>query len=386
MAIHINFDVFVCFHDEVYRVQSVCIAIPAYSETLNLFELVALKQVRRVLGAFPIYFVMPEYLRERVPDYAAAEQCIFFPDEYFQSTVSYSHMMLSDFFYEAFQDYTYILLYQLDAFVFADRLAEFCTLGYDYIGAPCRYSLWDKYGVTVGNGGFSLRHVAHTRQLLQQAQALLQGENRQDFFMAEDIFYAYCGQIEEYAFHVPPVSIAKTFAMQANIPKQDCVWSEGHALPFGCHAWPKLDYHKWRAPIRSFGYDLPAPEQVAYLDSAEDNFLHDFFAQVGSKQQTFQQHPLRDKKISIWGIGEFGKQLVDILQVQGFQLHRLYDSRLREAYHGMAVNAPSRPFILQPDEVLVIGTVHDFYICRALQEAGLHDGERYFRLVEFLQC
>ena len=365
--------------------QIVCIVIPAYAETLNFFEQVALKQVRHILGAFPICFVMPESLRGRVPDYAASEQCIFFPDEYFQSTVSYSRMMLSDFFYEAFQDYTYILLYQLDAFVFADRLAEFCTLGYDYIGAPCRYSLWDKYGVTVGNGGFSLRHVAHTRALLRSAQDLLQGEHRQDFLVAEDIFYAYCGQAEEYAFHVPPVSIAKTFAMQANIPELGCTLVAGDELPLGCHAWHRIDYHKWREPIQAFGYTLPALEKVAYLDSEDDDFLHSFFAQGTAGQHVLSQHPLRDRQILVWGLGEFGKKLVDALRANGFQVARLYDYQWHGEYKGIAVNAPEHPFMLQPNEIMVIGTVHDYQIRHILHADGLQEGQHYFRLVDFLR-
>jgi len=44
--------------------------------------------------------------------------------------------MMSPAFYDAFKAFDYILIYQLDAFVFRDELEYFCSLGYDYIGAP----------------------------------------------------------------------------------------------------------------------------------------------------------------------------------------------------------------------------------------------------------
>ena len=77
--------------------------------------------------------------------------------------------MLNPNFYQRFRRFEYILIYQLDAFVFSDRLEEFCRLGYDYIGAPWPLGDGNKHNeelvvegnhfLTVGNGGFSLRRV-----------------------------------------------------------------------------------------------------------------------------------------------------------------------------------------------------------------------------------
>lgn len=44
--------------------------------------------------------------------------------------------MLEADFYRRFGKYKYMLIYQLDAFVFSDKLLDFCEMGYDYIGAP----------------------------------------------------------------------------------------------------------------------------------------------------------------------------------------------------------------------------------------------------------
>jgi hypothetical protein len=43
---------------------------------------------------------------------------------------------LSEEFYQAFTDFEFMLIYQLDAFVFRDELADWCRSGYEYIGAP----------------------------------------------------------------------------------------------------------------------------------------------------------------------------------------------------------------------------------------------------------
>ena len=45
-------------------------------------------------------------------------------------------MLLTADFYRRFTDYEYILIHQLDVFLFEDKLLEFCDMGYDYIGAP----------------------------------------------------------------------------------------------------------------------------------------------------------------------------------------------------------------------------------------------------------
>ena len=54
-------------------------------------------------------------------------------DKYFNSAFVKAY---KDTLYSRFEKYEYMLIYQLDAFVFSDRLMEFVEAGYDYIGAP----------------------------------------------------------------------------------------------------------------------------------------------------------------------------------------------------------------------------------------------------------
>ena len=82
--------------------------------------------------------------------------------------------MLSPEFYRRFSDTDYILVCQLDAYIFRDELLSWCKKEYDYIGAPWSapalyrmpiLRLWRRYfhsrrrtekDFKVGNGGLSI--------------------------------------------------------------------------------------------------------------------------------------------------------------------------------------------------------------------------------------
>jgi hypothetical protein len=60
----------------------------------------------------------------------------YFPQKYFKGYEEYDALMLSDKFYKRFLEYEYILIYQLDAYVFSPNLNFWLEQGYDYIGSP----------------------------------------------------------------------------------------------------------------------------------------------------------------------------------------------------------------------------------------------------------
>ena len=134
------------------------VVIPVYKAELNELEKISLAQCSRVLGSYPLIFVAPE--GKNFSYLAQSDMILHCPPQFFQSVQTYNHLMMSPEFYEAFADFDYILIYQLDAFVFYDALEDFCSLGYDYIGAP-----WPRMYIKnvpenishVGNGGFSSR-------------------------------------------------------------------------------------------------------------------------------------------------------------------------------------------------------------------------------------
>ncbi|MBR0260838.1 MAG: hypothetical protein IJQ85_03490 [Selenomonadaceae bacterium] len=233
----------------------VAVVIPTYKDELNEFEKISLAQVRKVLGKYPIIFVAPEgknfsYLEPN--DFIAAVDARFF-----KSKGAYNELMMSPFFYKAFLDFDYILIYQLDAFVFYDALEYFCSLGYDYIGAPVAYHSW--CGVNknktprVGNGGFSLRKVNAFYQLLTECVALPNWNHFLDNFY-EDAFFGMCGIRDDVNFSTAPIEVAVRFSVDY-FPDR-FLRRIGNKIPFGCHSWYKCSAEAYVKIFMQAGYDL----------------------------------------------------------------------------------------------------------------------------------
>ena len=171
------------------------VVIPIYQDSLSQQERKSLLQVYKILQMHPLVVIKPNHLdlSELATEFPKLS-FISFADFYFKGISGYNRLMLAKEFYERFLDCTYILIYQLDAYVFRDELKEWCNKGYDYIGAPWlqrpvyklpviaeimqlihsyhkfkgKTSKQDLYG-KIGNGGLSLRKVAsHYRVTCEQ--------------------------------------------------------------------------------------------------------------------------------------------------------------------------------------------------------------------------
>jgi hypothetical protein len=142
---------------------TVVVLVPVYKQRMEPYEVFSLRRCVGVLGRYPIAFLAPNSLdAEAYLAVAPGAHVLRFDDDYFVSTESYSELMLSERFYESMLHYEHVLIHQLDAFVFADRLQTWCAAGYDYIGAP-----WPRLKFRVGNGGFSLRRPAACLEVLR---------------------------------------------------------------------------------------------------------------------------------------------------------------------------------------------------------------------------
>lgn len=237
--------------------EKVVIVVPIYRANLTRGEYIALSQLQRELGRYPRVFVAPEGLAPDYGELGAGFTIEYFAPEYFSSTASYSELLLTPDFYARFSGYEYMLIYQLDAFVFADRLLDFCSRGYDYIGAPVyRFEPhWHAIGTNVGNGGFSLRRIDAALRILAQREEILAATPFSDVLVqAEDNFWGYCGASPAIDFRVPGQEEALGFAVQDNVAH---IYQRFDTVrPFGCHAWDKFDFDFWRPIIERYGYDL----------------------------------------------------------------------------------------------------------------------------------
>ena len=165
---------------------------------------------------------------------------------------------MSPEFYAAFADFDYILIYQLDAFVF---------YGYDFIGAPSprmyRHD-WTRIISCVGNGGFSLRKVQACREVSTIAATLPNWSEQMKRF-EEDSFFALCGTFDDMNFNVAPVEVAEKFSMEWHPAR--AVKKLGNRLPFGCHNWHRFGADFYVEIFAQLGYDLrPFREQMLNND------------------------------------------------------------------------------------------------------------------------
>ncbi len=228
----------------------VAIIIPIYKEILSPSEIISLIRCNEILGEFPIKFICSQGLNTNcylkiIPN-ASFE---YFKDSHFVSIEGYNKLMLSTSFYKRFFQYRFILIYQLDAYVFENKLLYWCKKNYDYIGAPWIVAptiTKEKYLINtsnwfvnrVGNGGLSLRKIKpHFWNSFIFAPFL------KIFIKNEDMFWGVLIDKLNPFFKKPKYTEALRFAFELN-PK-DAFIINNCQLPFGVHAWEKYDEKFW---------------------------------------------------------------------------------------------------------------------------------------------
>lgn len=237
------------------------VVIPVVRPFLEEAEKVSLSRCLEVLGSWPIVLLSPADLDLTAIQHfcgdRASEQR--FDPGYFKSIADYNRLMISARFYEAFADYDYMLLYQLDAYVFEDRLAEWCARGYDYVGAPALHQGFERLPQgeaaqyakaldshrVVFNGGLSLRKISAMKRLIKLYNF---------FFPAwpgnEDMLFSLASTrllpLKPF-MKLPQWRTALEFSFEKS-PAASLEITKGK-LPFGCHAWEKYDPAFWTAHI-----------------------------------------------------------------------------------------------------------------------------------------
>lgn len=268
--------------------QNCAVIIPVYQKKIRPLEQIALKQCQSVLSGYDITVVKPKSLNleDCEVDFSFITNQLSFDDVFFEGIKGYNSLMLSAEFYARFLGYEYILIYQLDAFVFKNDLHKWCSEGWDYVGAPwfrkkqfeshfknlkerirCyyhrRYNPLNKEGLPdserqmtnqVGNGGLSLRKTKRFHELCIQHRDLI------DFYLSkdtshynEDLFWSIELNRKNKVLNIPSFKQAVHFAVETE-PERAFTLLEND-LPFGCHAWDK-NLGFWRPYIEASGYSL----------------------------------------------------------------------------------------------------------------------------------
>jgi len=250
------------------------VLVPVYRSTLDPWEELSLQRTFQVLGGQQLVLVKPEgldtaALQARFP-FARVET---FAPAYFGSIQGYNRLLLSTEFYARFLQSEYLLICQLDVFVFRDELAGWVARGYDYVGAPwisgSAASLalhWLKFQAArllpgagarihpyemrnrVGNGGFSLRKVeAHRRlgeALAGRLAHYLASEGTHHFH--EDVFWSLEPARQGLLHRTPTVDEALAFAFDVN--PAAAFRRAGGRLPMAAHGWYKGRHRRFWAP------------------------------------------------------------------------------------------------------------------------------------------
>ncbi|WP_295771987.1 DUF5672 family protein [uncultured Mucilaginibacter sp.] len=283
--------------------KKVAVVIPFYRELITEHEAIALQQCQKLLSDHPIIAIKPYWLtlpkKAGIVNFTEVKN---FDDQYFTGSLGYNRLMLSSEFYEQFLSYEYILIYQLDAFVFSDQLLYWCNQGFDYIGSPwlrnighvdfikalksrwqyyyhTRYDL-QKNGVPsakqfenrVGNGGFSLRRVKKFLQVTETRRAdidrYLNLVAQKIYEYSEDAFWSIEVNRKSRFLNIPDYKTAVSFGWETQLERAREL--NNGQLPFGCHAWDRnIDF--WAPLFDEFGYEL-LPKKLVSNFAAETAF------------------------------------------------------------------------------------------------------------------
>lgn len=273
------------FYSMMKETRKVAITIPYYKNDLTKTEQESLKACMNILYSYDIFLISPISLdTSKICKQYPQLKVKTFNNSYFNSLRGYNKLMLCENFYAQFTDYTYILIYQLDAFVFKDELLLWANKDYDYIGAPwihaSKYSnskgetmkcklkrSW--YRLTnnkkrlrkycwggVGNGGFSLRKVSKMLQITHAYRDKITEhlDDNQPFY-AEDLWLLLELKHKD-RLKKPSFKEALSFSIET-IPEKAYQWNN-NTLPFGCHAFDRNPYKKfWSAFINCLNAEKP---------------------------------------------------------------------------------------------------------------------------------
>ncbi|MBR1580244.1 MAG: hypothetical protein IJ668_07080 [Selenomonadaceae bacterium] len=349
----------------------VAVVIPIYKPLradLDWYEIISLERCVEVLGHYPIRFIAPD---DREFDYLPSTvdcKVETFDPIWFSNIHGYNALMLRPDFYERFLDYDYILIYQLDAFVFSDRLLEFCALGYDYIGAswPLGIGRENKISLNVGNGGFFLRRPKSCLNVLKnnldEVKALR---------LAEDFVFAYLGKMHPDQFDIAPVRTASRFSVEY-LPERYCR-RNGNVLPFGCHAWHNFSASFYVGLFEELGIDL-AP--YAHLMKSKDLKMRDNTLGSLLRWRLFDRFRRGYPMMKYLPPGEpFYVFAADGQEAQLIQ--RLYDEGLP------IVNGDNIPFLDSDEQIRAVAEVLRLIDVRGLLVSGKDDSDAVSKLIEY---
>ncbi|RDI05777.1 DUF5672 family protein [Flavobacterium sp. AG291] len=248
------------------------VVVPIYKTNLDDNEMLSLKRSVKMLHQHPFAIACPEHL-DITPLNSILAPVHYtihrFEDSYFKGIAGYNKLMLSEVFYNSFNEYEYLLICQTDVFVFDDQLEYWCSKGYDYIGAPWIASKQTaitklllninnsfkkkkkrtEHFFKVGNGGFSLRKVSTMQRIVNEQKDNIEYclANPNDLsHHIEDVYFSLVAPALT-EMKIPAYTEAVGFAMDR---KPDIAYKlNGKKLPFASHRFYNRKVKEFWTPI-----------------------------------------------------------------------------------------------------------------------------------------
>lgn len=204
-----------------------------------------------------------------------------FAPAFFDGRLGYNQLMLSQDFYSRFHNSQFVVICQTDVVLFHDNLDYWCSLNYDYIGAPWLPAPGDVEGWNlarraiyklrrgwarlrggfhpvllkwkVGNGGFSLRRVeAMLRVLDQHPDKMAEiAKNANHTASFEDVVWSVrVNELWPATLNIPDYATAARFAFEGH-PEMAMRCTSGE-LPMGAHAFYRHRNRKFWSQFLDF--------------------------------------------------------------------------------------------------------------------------------------
>ena len=263
------------------------IIIPIYKRLIELTnnEKLSLNRTIEIFANEDVILLIRESINrdEYNSEFSQNFKYIIIPDFHFYDINSYSKLLMSSFFYSLFSKYTWMLICQLDAFVFRNDLITFTKRkDFFFVGAPvidADLKGWENIS-WVGNGGFSLRRVdlcfnsIKKLEIISRINKILNLEK--DSFLSflnrlilnklfnlkfnkyltrylcetpvnEDVFWGLW--VPSFFSYLKPADIntATKFSFEVS---PELIYQNVNCLPMGCHAWEKYNPDFWKKFIQ----------------------------------------------------------------------------------------------------------------------------------------
>ena len=359
--------------------KKVAIIVPHHKNEFSENEMISLKQLDSILGNYPIFLVVPERLRGKISLFKWKN--IFVSDCSFGSIERYNRTFLSPWLYELFDDYEYMLIYHTDSLVFSNCLIEYCSLGYDYIGAP-----WNKlngtyvyngkkYSVPVGNGGFTLRKVESCIKIITKYRDMAD-----KWTLNEDVFFAHIGLMHAEEFRIAPISVASSFSLETNA--DIFLRINGGKMPFGCHKWQLYcgDYYKEIFSV----IGIKLPESYEFRNDDRVFFSNYLFSKALDKLESNDILPVDtiNNNLYIWGFGNNGKLIYERLLLRGIKVNGIYDRNRSGEVVGNITIGTIEQHDISKGVVLISSDKYENDMCAELETRGFCRKINYYTLAD----